>query len=351
MRVTGGAFVRLLAILPLAGIGIPSASALGPVALGTDGYLAQEADLGVCASLEWPNGARLVGSYSAHGVVTGPGIKAATVREVTPIDVTDPSDPAELPGVLTGLCTNGVYEGATAGVVTYTVAGHFTGPASSGEIALHNVCTVSSGTVTCQDSTAQPGPENETEIVDPCGDPPSDEVASYADICTGSFRGLWEPVLSDDGSTTETWQLEGLEVQLRLLGAVPERPQSVQYAMRWDVGGCRHRWVFNSGLDTPSWTGDFAELCAGGSNGYQVSIPPEHISVQSDRITIRLLSDEELAPIADKLVLGQKLSEPSASTFLRLATSDPQHEGLVGWDSTSEGRPFVIGQDRPADPN
>lgn len=326
-------------------------TALPTSGLGADGLIVHESDLSVCASLEWPNGARFIGTYSAHGALAGPGLKAGTLREVIPIDVADPDDPAGVPGELTGLCTSGLWRDAIGGGATYTLAGRFTGPAAAGEFLLQKVCAVTAGILTCHDSTTEPGPEAETEVVDPCGGPPSDHLASYADICSGSFPGLWELAPSEGDPTKETWRLQGLEAELRLLGEVPERSETVQYAMRWEVDGCKHRWLFNSGVDTSNWTADFAEICSGGSSGFQVDIPPEHVSIGSDRITIRLLLDQELAPIASKFAPGQELSQPSASTFLRLASPDSAHESVVGWDATSEGRAFVIGQDRPPGPS
>lgn len=192
--------------------------------------------------------------------------------------------------------------------------------------------------------------ENEPEIQDACGDPPWHQGTKYADICSGAFRGLWELVPKGDDPAKSTWQLRGLETELRLFGEVPDRPQFAQYVMRWDFDGCRHRWFFNSPIDTSTWTAHFSQTCSGGSTGFSSNIPPEHVSVQSDRIVIRLFLAEELAPIAHKFFVGQQMPNPSASTFLRIATSEPDRETLVGWDSTSEGHSFVIGQDRPPDP-
>lgn len=196
------------------------------------------------------------------------------------------------------------------------------------------------------------GDEQDPEITDPCGaeSPVWHQATEALDICSGWFRGLWRLVPREDDPEKLTWVFDGLETTFRLAGEVDQRPDYTQYWLRWKLGGCSESWLFWGYLDSEEWRATFSHgACPDETEGHSVTIPPEHISIGSDRITIRLMISDELAPITERFVLGTRLELSKAQTSLNFETSR-QSLTLSGWDETDWGRAFVIGQDRPPDP-
>lgn len=199
---------------------------------------------------------------------------------------------------------------------------------------------------------ARAGSEADPEIMDPCGaeSPIYHQRTESLDICSGWFRGLWRLVPSQDDPRNMTWAFDGLEATLSLAGGVEDRPDFAQYSMWWRFDGCRESWVFWGYLDSEEWKGRFSHLfCQDERKNYSVALPAEHVSVGPDRITVRLMLSDELAPIADRFVLGRGLEQPDSQTDLNFETSQ-RSDTIGGWDTTASGRTFFIGQDRPPDP-
>lgn len=198
---------------------------------------------------------------------------------------------------------------------------------------------------------ATAGSQDDPEITDPCGaeSPVQHQTTESLDICSGWFRGLWRLTPREDDPGKMTWTFDGLEATLRLTGAVEDRPAFAQYSMWWTFDGCRDHWAFWGYLDSDEWRARFGRICQDESASYGVPIPLGHVSIGPDRITVRLMVSDELAPIAERFVVGQPLEQPTAQTDLNFETSQ-RSTTIGGWDTTAAGKAFVIGQDRPREP-
>ena len=106
------------------------------IAVGMTGGISVTSDFGACAyvSAGSPN-QLIVGSFTAVGVMQGPGTRLGTVRFSEPILATGSWS----------RCIFGAYPGATAGDAKYVLHAHTT----SGEYLEVKHCTVNRGALTC----------------------------------------------------------------------------------------------------------------------------------------------------------------------------------------------------------
>ena len=188
------------------------------------------------------------------------------------------------------------------------------------------------------------GTAEDPEITSDCGGS-TVPTTEKLDICSGWFRGIW--VEGSEVGEQKDWTLQGIETFLTLDAPVQVAPEHGGYSMSWSLGDCRQVWLLFREADAAGWTLLFHHDCPDADESFGVVLPPERLTIQANRIGVRLLVDEELAPIRSQLSVGSAFVGPSAASWINLAT-DPTGAITVEWDATDPGRTFVLGQDMPA---
>lgn len=187
------------------------------------------------------------------------------------------------------------------------------------------------------------GTEDDPEITDFCGGP--DEHDPWADICSGWFEGIWSPV-SEVGSETVGWRLDGFQSTLRLAGGVADRPRVISYGVSWRLAECTQGWYTRDSLNSDEVGRWFFQNCSG--DIIIVDLPEQEVQLGQDRVVATLDLQGTLKRFSDVLKEGSVISGPWAYVLVDPRLSEPSHpQATLEWDGTERGRSFTLGQDRP----
>lgn len=187
------------------------------------------------------------------------------------------------------------------------------------------------------------GAEEDPEVTDSCGGLPP--VMEESDICTAWFEGQWEVAPEADG--IERAVFAGLNTMVTIAADISQPPEYVTYSMGWKVESCRLWWVSHFLADANERRTTLHSECPG-MERISTDLAEGHVSFGVDRISVRLMMDEELSPVADLFFKGQEITEPVVRTWFAARSETGQPLGAtVEADWTAPGRTFVIGQDRP----
>jgi len=168
-------------------------------------------------------------------------------------------------------------------------------------------------------------------------------------ICSGWFDGNWRLEPREDDPDKKTWVLDSLQSTMKLFGGMEDRHSFASYTLGWSIDGCRHFWRYYRHVDQQQWVADFFEDCPD-IPLVRIVIPEQNLTIGADRVSIRLGRADELGSLHARYDVGAELSAPVAQTFVRLSLADPPLAHTYSWDRAGPGSSFLIGQDRPPDP-
>ena len=192
------------------------------------------------------------------------------------------------------------------------------------------------------------GPETDPEISSICGNPGIPTTDSL-DICAGWFGAEWRLVPRQDDPAKKTWAFKSLVTTLQVEREMDSRPAYGRYALGWEIDGCEMLWSLVQPVDSGEWRVRFSHCGEGNERVYHI-VPDQRVTIGTDRISVRLDLESELAQVAESFSLGAELEDLYAKTLIGLESQTLQETVTYSFDYAEGSRSFVIGQDRPDDP-